>query len=117
MATKGKSELLRGTLDMMILRTLALEQQHGYGIAQRLEQMTGGVFDVKAGSLFPALYRLERDGWIKGEWGASENNRRAKFYKLTRTGRRQLEAETENWRRVSLAINQLLESGDLDQRV
>ena len=101
MAKKEKCDLLRGTLDMMILRTLKLEPLHGYGISQRLEQMTDEVFDFKAGSLFPALYRLERDGWIKGSWGASQNNRRAKFYKLTRSGRRRLEKETANWRRVS----------------
>ena len=106
-----KSDLLRGTLDLMILRTLSLEPMHGYGIQQRLQQRTDGVFDFKAGSLFPALYRLERDGWISGSWGVSENNRRAKFYKLTRTGRGQLEAETQNWKRVSLAINRLLKSG------
>ena len=109
---KEKSDLLRGTLDLMILRTLSLEPQHGYGIQQRLEAMTGGVFDVRAGSLFPALYRLAADGWIQGEWGVSENNRKAKFYRLTRKGRRRLDADTENWRRVSLAINRLLEAGE-----
>ncbi len=109
---KEKSDLLRGTLDLMILRTLSLEPQHGYGIQQRLEEMTQGVFDVRAGSLFPALYRLAADGWIRGEWGVSENNRKAKFYRLTRKGQRRLEAEVKNWRRVSLAINNLLEAGD-----
>ena len=105
-----KSDLLRGTLDMMILRTLALEPQHGYGIQQRLGRMTGGVFDIQAGSLFPALYRLVRDGRIRGSWGVSENNRKAKFYKLTRSGRKKLEQETRNWRRASLAIDRLLEA-------
>ena len=109
---KEKSDLLRGTLDLMILRTLSLEQQHGYGIQQRLEEMTQGVFDVRAGSLFPALYRLAADGWIRGEWGVSANNRKAKFYRLTRKGQRRLEAEVKNWRRVSLAINNLLDAGD-----
>ncbi len=109
MAEAKKSELLRGTLDLMILQALAAGAEHGYGIAQRLEQMTDGVFDFKAGSLFPALYRLERDDWIRGTWGSSDNNRRAKFYELTRAGRKRLESETRNWRRVSLAINRLLE--------
>ncbi len=109
---KEKSELLRGTLDLMILRALSLERQHGYGIQQRLEEMTQGVFDVRAGSLFPALYRLAADGWIRGEWGVSENNRKAKFYRLTRKGQKRLESEVKNWRRVSLAINNLLETGD-----
>ncbi len=108
-----KSDLLRGTLDLMILRTLALEPLHGYGIAKRLEQITDGVFDVKAGSLFPALNRLSRDGWIEGEWGVSGNNRRAKFYKLTGAGKKRLTAETENWRRVSLAIERLLGTGEV----
>ena len=107
---KEKSDLLRGTLDLMILRTLSLETQHGYGIQQRLEEMTQGVFEVRAGSLFPALYRLAADGWIRGEWGVSENNRKAKFYRLTRKGQKRLEAEVKNWRRVSLAINNLLET-------
>ena len=109
---KKKSDLLRGTLDLMILRTLSLEPQHGYGIQQRLEEMTQGVFDVRAGSLFPALYRLAADGWIRGEWGVSENNRKAKYYRLTRKGQKRLESEVQNWRRVSLAINNLLETGD-----
>ena len=109
MATE-KLELLRGTLDLMILRTLSLESQHGYGIQHRLEETTGGVFDVHAGSLFPALYRLAADGWIRGEWGVSENNRKAKYYRLTPKGRRRLEVDAKNWRRVSLAINRLLES-------
>ena len=109
---KEKSDLLRGTLDLMILRALSIERQHGYGIQQRLEEMTQGVFDVRAGSLFPALYRLAADGWIRGEWGVSENNRKAKFYRLTRKGQRRLEAEVKNWRRVSLAINNLLDAGD-----
>ena len=109
---KEKSDLLRGTLDLMILRALSIERQHGYGIQQRLEEMTQGVFDVRAGSLFPALYRLAADGWIRGEWGVSENNRKAKFYRLTRKGQRRFEAEVKNWRRVSLAINNLLDTGD-----
>ena len=108
-----KSDLLRGTLDLMILRTLALEPLHGYGIAKRLEQITDGVFEVKAGSLFPALSRLSRDGWIQGDWGVSDNNRRAKFYKLTRAGRRRLQTEVANWRRVSMAIERLLATSEV----
>ena len=107
---KEKSDLLRGTLDLMILRALSLEPHHGYGVTLRLEQMTGGVFEIKAGSLFPALYRLERDACIEGYWGTSENNRRAKYYKLTRGGRRRLAEDTASWKRASLAINRLLES-------
>ena len=89
-----------------------LEPLHGYGIRQRLIRMTHGVFDVQAGSLFPALYRLVREGRIEGDWGVSDNNRKAKFYKLTGSGRRQLEEQTRNWRRVSLAIDRLLGAVD-----
>ena len=82
----GKAELLRGTLDMLILKTLSLQPLHGLGISQRIEQVTGGVFQVKPGSLFPALHRLEQEGWIRGSWGESDNNRRAKYYRLTSAG-------------------------------
>ncbi|MBS1855206.1 MAG: PadR family transcriptional regulator [Acidobacteria bacterium] len=102
--------LVQGTLDMLILKTLALEPMHGYGIAQRIEQTSHDVFHVNPGSLFPAFRRLERAGWIKPLWKASENNRRAKFYALTDRGRRQLKAETEEWSRQSAAIARILEA-------
>lgn len=103
-----KSDVLRGTLDLMILRTLELEPMHGYGIAQRLQQVTGGAFDVSPGSFFPALYKLELKGWVRGEWGTSENGRRARFYSLTAAGRKQLNAELKNWDRILLAIQKVL---------
>jgi PadR family transcriptional regulator, regulatory protein PadR len=105
---KQKSELLQGTLDLLILKTLALEPMHGWGITQRIQQISEGVLQVNQGSLYPALVRLEQQGWISSEWGTSENNRQAKYYKLTRTGRRQLDQETESWKRVSTAIEQIL---------
>ena len=105
-----QTDLLQGTLDMMILKALALDEMHGLGISRRIEQITKGTFQVKPGSLFPALHRMEEIGWIMGGWGESENNRRAKFYKLTRAGRRQLEKETERWNRISLAIARALEA-------
>jgi len=107
---KAKSDLLQGTLDMLILKTLALEPAHGWGIAQRIQQVSREVLQVNQGSLYPALYRLEHQGWIAAEWGTSENNRKAKFYRLTQEGRRQLDAETENWERVSAAIDRILET-------
>src|SRR5215470_882386 len=94
------SDLLQGTLDLLILRALELGPRHGLGVSDRIKQATGGVFDVKPGSLFPALHRLERNGWIRGEWGESETNRRAKFYRLTRSGRAQLLEEKRNWMRI-----------------
>ena len=103
-----KSELLQGTLDLLILKTLALEPMHGWGITQRIQQISEGVLQVNQGSLYPALVRLEQRGWISSEWGTSENNRQAKYYTLTRVGRRQLNEETENWKRVSTAIEQIL---------
>ena len=106
----SKADLLRGTLDLMILKTLALAPMHGLGISRRIHQATGGVFDVQTGSLFPALHRLEQDGWIAGEWGDSENNRRAKYYRLTAAGRRRLGEEQNNWAQVSFAISRLLET-------
>jgi len=105
-----QTELLRGTLDMMILKALAHEEMHGLGISRRIEQITKGTFQVKPGSLFPALHRMEEQGWITSEWGESENNRRAKYYRLTKAGRRQLETETERWGRISLAIARALEA-------
>jgi PadR family transcriptional regulator PadR len=105
-----QTELLRGTLDMMILKALALGEMHGLGISRRIEQVTKGTFQVKPGSLFPALHRMEEQNWITSEWGESKNNRRAKYYRLTRAGRRQLETETERWGRISLAIARTLEA-------
>jgi PadR family transcriptional regulator, regulatory protein PadR len=101
-------ELLQGTLDMLILKALQHEPMHGFGISVRIRQMSDEVLQVEQGSLYPALYRLEDQGWIKSEWGVSDNNRKAKFYTLTATGRKQLNAETANWDRVSAAINLIL---------
>ena len=101
-------ELLQGTLDLLILKALSLEANHGLGIARRVEQMTQGTFAVKPGSLFPALHRLEERGWLDAKWGVSENNRRAKYYRLTKSGLSQLRTETANWGRISLAINRSL---------
>jgi PadR family transcriptional regulator, regulatory protein PadR len=108
---KPKSDLLQGTLDMLILKTLALEPMHGWGVSQRIQQISSGVLNVNQGSLYPALYRLEDQGWIESEWGSSDNNRQAKYYKLTRAGRKQLEEETANWQRLSAAIEQVLQAG------
>ena len=104
------SEILQGTLDLLVLRALELGAMHGLGISDRIKQLTRGVFVVKPGSLFPALYRLDQNGWIKGDWGESENNRRAKFYTLTRSGRAQLDKEKRNWNKQFNAVNRLLES-------
>jgi len=104
------SEILQGTLDLLVLRSLELGPMHGLGISDRIKQVTQGVFMVKPGSLFPALYRLEQNGWIEGEWGESDNNRKAKFYSLTRAGRAQLDKEKRNWQRQFSAVNRLLES-------
>ncbi|HEY2016953.1 MAG TPA: PadR family transcriptional regulator [Bryobacteraceae bacterium] len=104
------SEILQGTLDMLVLRTLELGPMHGLGISDRIKQITEGVFVVKPGSLFPALQRLEQNGWIAGKWGESENNRRARYYALTRSGRVHLGKEKRNWQRAFSAVNRLLES-------
>jgi PadR family transcriptional regulator PadR len=96
---QSTSRLPQGTLDLLILRTLALGPQHGWAISERVQQISGDVLRIQQGSLYPALHRLERRGWIKAAWGTSENNRRAKYYELTRSGRRQLDVETESWRR------------------
>jgi transcriptional regulator len=106
----SKTELLRGTLDLLILRTLTLNRDHGVGIARRIQQITKGTFDVKPGSLFPALHRLEEKGWLASEWGESENLRRAKYYRLTKAGRKQIESEMANWNRVSAAIAWAIEA-------
>jgi transcriptional regulator len=103
-------DLPQGTLDLLILRTLSLEPQHGWAISERVQQVSSDVLRIQQGSLYPALHRLERRGWIKAKWGISENNRRAKYYELTRTGRKQLEAETESWRKLAAAVAQVLES-------
>ena len=101
-------ELLQGTLDLLVLKALAPQPLHGLGVSSRISQITNGTFDVKPGSLFPALHRMEEAGWLTAEWGESENNRRAKFYRLTRTGRRQLEKETDDWQRIALAMSAAL---------
>ncbi|MDQ1407837.1 MAG: PadR family transcriptional regulator, regulatory protein PadR [Acidobacteriaceae bacterium] len=102
--------LLQGTLDLLILNSLVAGEMHGLGISRRIQQITRGTFVVKPGSLFPALHRMEDEGWISAFWGDSENNRRAKFYRLTKAGRKQLEVETKRWDRISLAITQALEA-------
>ena len=104
------TDLLQGTLDVLILKTLAAEAMHGWGIAQRIQQMSKDVLQVGQGSLYPALHRLEYKGWIASDWGASENNRRAKYYSLTRAGKKQLEAELATWERLSSAIALVLGS-------
>jgi transcriptional regulator len=102
--------LLQGTLDLLILKALTLEPLHGLGVSRRIDQITRGAYTVGPGSLFPALHRLEEQGWLEASWGESENNRRAKFYKLTPAGRRQLAAETAEWKRVAGAMTAALES-------
>jgi PadR family transcriptional regulator, regulatory protein PadR len=108
--TVAKLDLLQGTLDLLILKTLALGPQHGWGIAQRIQQISGQVLKVNQGSLYPALQRLETAGWIDAEWGASENNRQARFYSLTRNGERQLKDETLQWERMIGAVAKILAS-------
>ena len=103
-------DLPQGTLDLLILRTLSLGPQHGWAISERVQQVSSDVLRIQQGSLYPALHRLERRGWIKAMWGTSENNRRAKYYELTRAGLKQLEAETDNWRKLTTAVAQVLES-------
>jgi len=103
-------DLLQGTLDLLILKTLALEPMHGWGISQRIQQISEDALQVQQGSLYPALHRLEQQGWIASEWGASDNNRRAKYYRLTDKGRRQLEVETARWERLATAVAQILET-------
>ena len=103
-----RTDLLQGTLDVLILKTVALEPMHGWGISQRIQQMSRDILKVQQGSLYPALHRLEQQGWISSEWGASENNRRAKYYRLTKAGRKQLEVETSTWERLAAAVSQIL---------
>ncbi len=107
---KPNLDLLQGTLDLLVLRILAAGSQHGWGIAQRLQALSEEVLRVNQGSLYPALYRLEREGFIAAEWGASENNRRARFYRLSKAGRKQLEAETETWQRMTAAVARVLQT-------
>ena len=105
-----KNDLLQGTLDLLVLKSLAHGPLHGLGVSNRIEQITQHTFRVKPGSLFPALHRLEEAGWLKSSWGESENNRRAKYYRLTKAGQRQLKVETEGWQRISLAITSALKA-------
>jgi transcriptional regulator len=105
-----QTNLLQGTLDLLILKALALGELHGLGVSRRIDQITRGTFSVGPGSLFPALHRLEDAGWLVSQWGQSENNRKAKYYTLTRTGTRQLQIETGQWKRVALAIGLALEA-------
>ena len=107
---KDRTDLMQGTLELLILKTLARESLHGYGIVQRIHETVEDLLKVEDGSLYPALYRMQERGWIKSEWGVSENNRRAKFYKLTRAGQKQLERERANWERVSKAISRILQT-------
>src|ERR1700738_4812226 len=102
-------DLPQGTLDLLILKTLALQPQHGWAISERIQEISSDVLQVQQGSLYPALHRLERRGWIKARWGVSENNRRAKYYALTRSGRKQLEADAGAWRKLSVAVAQVLD--------
>lgn len=106
----NRIDLPQGTLDLLILRTLSPGPQHGWAISERVQQVSSDVLCIQQGSLYPALHRLERRGWIKARWGSSENNRRAKFYELTRSGQKQLEAETESWKKLAAAVAQILES-------
>ena len=105
----GRIELPQGTVDLLILRTLLSGPQHGWAISERVQQVSSEVLSIQQGSLYPALHRLERRRWIKARWGTSDNNRRAKYYELTRTGQKQLETETEAWRKLSVAVEQILE--------
>ncbi len=107
---KQQTELLKGTLDLLILKTLALEPRHGVGVADRIEQITRGTFQIKPGSLFPALHRLEQEGYIEGEWSTTPEGHRARYYRMTAAGHRQLAAEKKNWARIVMAIGQILEA-------
>ena len=107
---REKPELPQGTLDMLVLKALSLGPMHGYGIGQRIQQMAEDMLQVEEGTLYPALYRIEERGWIESEWGVSENNRRARFYTLTRAGRKQLAREESQWQHMSLAINKVMQA-------
>ena len=108
--SETRIDLPQGTLDLLILRSLSLGPRHGWAISERIQQVSKEVLRVQQGSLYPALHRLERRGWVTATWGTSENNRRAKFYQLTRAGRKQLEAETETWRKLIVAVGQVLDT-------
>jgi PadR family transcriptional regulator, regulatory protein PadR len=108
--SQSRVDLPQGTLDLLILKTINLQPLHGWAISERIQQISKEVLQVQQGSLYPALHRLERRGWIKARWGASENNRRAKYYELTRAGRKQLEAEQDSWRKLTTAVAQILET-------
>jgi PadR family transcriptional regulator len=108
--TKRKPDLPQGTLALLVLKALSLGPMHGYGIGQRIQQLAENMLTVEEGTLYPALYRIEERGWIESEWGASENNRRARFYKLTRDGRKQLQVEESNWEYLSVAVRKILEA-------
>ena len=108
----SSTKILQGTLDMLILKALSLGALHGYGIGQRITQMSGDVLRIEEGSLYPALYRVEHQGWIKSQWGLSENNMRAKFYQLTRSGRKQLEVEEQHWERLADAVFKVMRTAD-----
>ncbi len=110
MPPPSTADLLQGTLDLLILKTLSLGPQHGWGVAQRIQQVSRDLLQINQGSLYPALHRLEEQGWIESEWGISDNNRRAKFYRLTTAGRRQLEYETESWQQYAQAVRWILQS-------
>src|SRR5689334_2569256 len=110
-AQTNQSDVLRGTLDLLVLKTLTLEPMHGWGISQRISQISRGMFDVNQGSLYPALQRLEQKGWIESEWRTSDHNRRAKYYRLTAAGRRAVGSETESWQRYVQAVQLILEIG------
>ena len=109
--TMPTTDVIQGTLDLLILKTLSLQPMHGFGIARRVEQISQGVFKVNPGSLLTGLNRLERAGWLDAEWRQSDNGRRAKYYRLTRTGRKQLEAETSDWARRTAAVSRILKAG------
>jgi len=110
MSPSERMDLPQGTLDLLILRTLALEPQHGWAISERIQQVSADTLLIQQGSLYPALHRLERRGWVKAKWGTSENNRRAKYYELTRTGRRQLREEQSAWRKLTVAVGRVLDA-------
>jgi PadR family transcriptional regulator PadR len=106
----ARTDLMQGTLELLILKTLSRDSMHGYGIAQRIHEAADDLLRIEDGSLYPALYRMEERGWVVSDWGVSENNRRAKFYKLTRAGRKRLDAESVNWERISQAITRILQT-------
>jgi len=109
MADESRLELPQGTLDLLILKTVSLEPQHGWAISERVQQISSDALQVRQGSLYPALHRLERRGWVKARWRTTDNNRRAKYYELTRDGRKQLDAQEDSWRRLAAAVGQILD--------